>query len=94
MNGHLRAVPDNIARAIGAVEQRADMGVEVTIKLPSGRDAMLRFPVPLTPQDLVQLMVTLGDIATGRLNQVAQDIEGDAPDAVRSRLAARGIVTP
>jgi hypothetical protein len=81
---------DPIAGAISAVEAQAAAPVQMIalgINLPSGRQAELRLPMPLTSSDACQILVALADVMTGRIEQVAAE---QAPD-VRSRMAARGI---
>lgn len=80
--------PDKIDRAIQATAQNQPAGLEMTVQLPTGREALIRVPTPLTPVDVVQLYLAIGDIVTGRITSAEE-----SPD-IRQRVAAKGIALP
>lgn len=85
-NGASARPADPIDQAIAAsAEQLA--GIDVGIELANGRTAHLVVPVPLTPSDIVSILMALTDLVAGRV--------GPAPKpSVRDRLAARGLSIP
>lgn len=70
----LAAVPDPIDTAIQRTEAQA-VQPRMHMEIPSvgGNPIVLEFSMPLTPIDIVNVLLAVSDIVTGRATQAAAD---------------------
>lgn len=80
MSLKLAALPDPVDRAIKHVEEQAAQQQVPRLRLecptPTG-PIIIEFPVPLQPVNIVQIVVALADVVTGRAGQPQQQASAD-----------------